>query len=68
MGNKMRGFACFIFAIGLGSTLGDIDHILPPFQRSWGHNIWILLVVSIVILVVTYLSRQIRTWFLRKGG
>ena len=25
-------------AIAAGSILPDLDHILPPFHRAWGHG------------------------------
>jgi hypothetical protein len=30
----LRRFALFVGAVVAGSVLCDIDHILPPFQRS----------------------------------
>ncbi len=36
--SRIRFFAYTMGAIVVGSLLTDLDHILPPFQRSWSDN------------------------------
>lgn len=66
MDNKMRVVTLFMGIIIVGSTLSDLDHILPPFKRSWGHNPWIVLAIFLLGLGIAYFSRLFRTRILRK--
>ena len=63
MGNKMRGFALILGIIILGSVSPDFDHILPPYDRSWGHD-WRLPTFILSGVVIAYLGRRFRDWIL----
>ena len=62
--SKMFILACLVGAIVVGSVLPDIDHILPPYTRSWGHNL--MYPALLTGLVLTYLCGCIIIRLLRK--
>ncbi len=66
MGNALRDFTFLMGVIVIGSTSPDFDHILPPYTRSWGHSEVVLLVVFLCGLGIAYISRPIKSWFLRR--
>lgn len=50
---------------GVGSVAPDLDHILPPFQRSWGCEGIVPLVLLFLCLVVAPGSRLSRNEVLK---
>jgi hypothetical protein len=58
--STMRNIALLILAVGLGSTLPDLDHILPPYARSWGHSVYVPLAL-LGFLAIAYIGRCLRT-------
>jgi len=65
MGDKMRTLTYSLVAIILGAVIADLDHILPPFQRSWGHEGIVPLVLLFLCLVVALGSRLSRNEVLK---
>ena len=51
--------------VAFGSVIGDADHILPPFTRSWGHSYYTVVAVFIGGISLTYLCRLYRARILR---
>ena len=62
--SKVRVSSLFVGVVVIGSTLPDLDHILPPFTRSWGHDFRLPLII-LAVLVVAYMGRFIRVRVLR---
>ena len=56
MGDKMRTLAFLVGAVVAGSTLPDIDHLFPPYQRTFGH----IAAVPVAILSCLALSSVCR--------
>lgn len=70
--SKMRAFTRLFFVGLLGITIGailpDIDHLLPPFHRSWGHDpILPLCLLGLLLLVVAaaHIRRRSQAGILR---
>ena len=63
--SKKRTLALGVLIIGAGATLPDIDHILPPHTRSWGHNSLLVLAVFLLVVGIAYLGRLAWIRFLR---
>jgi hypothetical protein len=64
--SKVRTLALFVFPVGAGATLPDIDHILPPYKRAWGH-IWIMPCLILFIVVVAFISGWVKIRILKKS-
>jgi protein-S-isoprenylcysteine O-methyltransferase Ste14 len=64
--NKVRNFTFFVGAVVVGSTMPDIDHLFPPYKRTWGH-LWFVPCVILLCVVVTYFGRQIKSRILRNA-
>ncbi len=67
MGAKMRTLTHWfwlIVSIAFGSIIPDLDHILPPFKRSWGHT-WAVPCLILFVVVAAYLGRLLKSRFLR---
>jgi hypothetical protein len=60
----VRVMAWLIFTVLAGATLPDLDHILPPYQRSWGHD-YLIPCIVLAVLVIAYISRLVKSRFLR---
>ena len=64
--SKKRAYALGVLVIGAASTLGDLDHILPPYERSWGHMA-VIPGVILLVLAVTHFGGWIKSWLLRRS-
>jgi hypothetical protein len=56
--SSYRVFAYFVGLVVLGSCLSDLDHFLPPHQRSWSDNYYFP-VIAILGLGLACLGGQI---------
>ena len=68
MGAKMRTLTYWfwlIVSIAFGSIIPDLDHIFPPFKRSWGHT-WIVPCAILLVVVAAYLCRLLKIGILRR--
>ena len=65
--SKKFNFALGVLVIGAGATLGDADHILPPYTRAWGH-LAIIPGAILFSLAITYCGRRLGAWLLNKLG
>ena len=66
--SKMRTIARtlgIILVITAGSVLPDLDHILPPYKRSWGHD-WRIPCLILLIVALAFIGRLVITWILRR--
>ena len=54
--HSLRVLTFGLGAVVAGSVLPDLDHILPPFQRSWGHT-WIVPCLILFGLAIASISR-----------
>ena len=56
MADKVRVFTLLLGVVVAGSVMPDLDHILPPFQRSWGH-VWFVPCLILLGMAVASISR-----------
>ena len=63
--SKKFNFALGVLVIGAGATLGDLDHILPPYTRAWGHMA-VIPGAILFSLALTHICGLFRTRILRR--
>ena len=65
--SKVRVSSLFVGVVVIGSTLSDLDHILSPFIRSWGHDFRLPCLI-LAIVAIAYISRYARARVLKCGN
>lgn len=62
--HTLRVPTLFVGAVVFGSIIGDLDHILPPQTRSWGHT-YLVPGIILFVVVIAYIGRRIRVRVLK---
>lgn len=66
MADKVRVFTLLLGVVVAGSVMPDLDHILPPYARSWGHNP-ILPCAVLLGVALAYSGRHLLARFLGRS-